>query len=200
MFGAYTGQLAADIAAKAIKGATLEGSERGFEALVRSGPPWNTQFRVAVDANKSFLTGFDRDPEYDGALSFVDDAGNVVRDEAGKPITPEAAFTAFTTIRAVENEDSETMLREARPTEVWECHMSINADCEVTHAMSTGTTDWAWVSDVNREGFDPNGVLGPTYYRVTETHYYSVFFKPRPPGNPVLLKTKLNQEVAEAME
>jgi hypothetical protein len=119
MFGSYTDQLAADLAAKAIKGAIVEGSERGFEALLTSAPPSNLRFRVAVFADKSFLIGFDHDPEYDDALLIVDDAGNVIKDDAGNPITPDAWFTACTKILLVENEDTETMLRELRPTEVW---------------------------------------------------------------------------------
>jgi hypothetical protein len=190
MFGADADQLAADIAVTALKGATPEGWRHGFEAVVKIGPPSDTRFRVAVDMNKSVLIGFDHDPEYDDALSVVDDAGNVVTDDAGNLVRPEAAFT---TILPAENEDTETMLREFRPTEVWECHISVNAQGEVQHAMAPATTDWAWLSEVHREGYDPDGACGPTYYRVTDTHYYSVFLKPRPPCNPVLLMSKLGR-------
>jgi hypothetical protein len=196
MFGADADQLAADIAAMALKGGTPEGWRHGFEAVVEIGSPSKARFRVAVDMNKSVRIGFDHDPEYDDALSFVDDAGNVIKDDAGNPVTPEAAFT---TILPVENEDTEIMLRELRPTEVWEVRQHVDAEGEVQQAMAPVPTDWAWLSDVHHEGFDPDGVLGPTYYRITDTHYYSVFLKPRPPGNPVLLMTKVSEEVAEAI-
>jgi hypothetical protein len=196
MLGADTGQFAADVAAMAVKEATRDGWRYGFEAVVKIGPPSDMGFRVAVDMNKSVLIGLDHhDPEYDDALSFVDDAGNVVKDDAGNSVR--YAEATFSTILPVENDDTETMLRELRPTEVLECRMSVDAEGEEQALIVPATTDWAWLSEVHREGYDPNGVLGPTYYRITDTHYYSVFFNPRSPSNAVLLMTNLSEEIAE---
>jgi hypothetical protein len=195
MLGADTTQLAADIAAKALDGAAPDGWRRGFKAAVNIGPPSNMHFRVAVGTNQSVLIGFEHDPEYDGALVVVDDAGNVVKDDAGNPV--KTAEAAFTTILPMENEDTEKMLRELRPTEVWECQIRVNAEGKVQTALIAASTDWAWLSEVYSEGYDPDGPCGPTYYRVTDTHYYSVFLKPQYPGNAMLLMTRLNQEVAE---
>ena len=84
-------------------------------------------------------------------------------------------------------------LKAARPTEVFQCVLKRNSEkAEMT--IEPGATDWAWLNDVEREGFDEHAPNGPTYYRVTRTHYYSVFFHPQAEDrHPVLLMTELEQ-------
>ena len=61
-------------------------------------------------------------------------------------------------------------------------------------------TDWSWLDDVDREGYDPRGINGPTYWRVNDTlhHYYSVY--PRSDTRQLVLLVndmKANRELAD---
>jgi hypothetical protein len=52
------------------------------------------------------------------------------------------------------------MMRDARPTEVWYFKLKRNAEGKAEHEMGQGATDWAWLDDVDREGYDPRGGTG----------------------------------------
>src|SRR5580704_14578049 len=78
------------------------------------------------------------------------------------------------------------LLQKARPTTVYHCTVDVNNKITFTPT----TTDYAWLSGVVREGFDPNHT---TYYRVAVTdkrRYYSVV-QNRREGGFVLLMTDL---------
>lgn len=89
------------------------------------------------------------------------------------------------------------MMRDARPTEVWYFKLKRNAEGKAEPEMGQGATDWAWLDDVDREGYDPRGATGPTYWRVTETHYYSVFPNPRT-GQLMLLISDVAKKETDA--
>ena len=84
-------------------------------------------------------------------------------------------------------------LEAARPTEVYRFVLKRNSEGKVERAFESTTTDWAWLDDVEREGFDWHAPNGPTYYRVTKAHHASVFFHPKE-HHPVLLISELEQE------
>jgi hypothetical protein len=80
----------------------------------------------------------------------------------------------------------EVAVREARPTDVLHVELGVNDGGKVVGEINPASTDWAWLSGVVREAFDPLAVNGPTYWRQTQTHHYSVFRRPDT-GNLVLL-------------
>ena len=81
-------------------------------------------------------------------------------------------------------------LKNARPTEVLCPVLGRNAKGKAEMRMKHDTTDWSWLADVESEGFDWHGPLGPTYYRRIPTHYCSTFFHPQA-GQPALLMSLL---------
>jgi len=76
-------------------------------------------------------------------------------------------------------------LRAARPTEHYRFELYRTDGGKVEGRLVPCAVDWSWLDEVSREGYDPRGHNGPTYYRVSETHYYSVFS--RPTGQLVLM-------------
>jgi hypothetical protein len=93
--------------------------------------------------------------------------------------------------------DPGEILRDARPEMADVLRYVFDEDGEVEELERTEEpTDWSFLKNVKREGFDPEGVLGPTYYRVTDTHYYSVFFNPQT-GEPHLIMSELHHDDAQ---
>ena len=78
-------------------------------------------------------------------------------------------------------------LKAARPTDVHKFVLWRNGEGKVEGDLEPITTDWSWLDDIDREGYDPRAINGPTYWRVDDTRhvYYSVFA--RPDGHLVLL-------------
>ena len=68
-------------------------------------------------------------------------------------------------------------LREARPSMGLHCvPVGWSPDGYRVDVSPCTVTDYGWLSGVIEEGFDPNGVNGPTYWRVAVTdrrRYYS---------------------------
>lgn len=77
-------------------------------------------------------------------------------------------------------------LRDVRPSAQYNFELFREADGKVDARIVAREPDWSWLDDVEREGYDPRGANGPTYWRATPTHYYSVFFQ-RAIGQLVLL-------------
>ena len=92
--------------------------------------------------------------------------------------------------------DPEEILRDARPEMADVLRYVFDEDGEVEELKRTEEpTDWSWLKNVKREGFDPEGFCGPTYYRVTDTHYCSVVFNPHT-GEPHLIMGELHHDDA----
>jgi hypothetical protein len=62
------------------------------------------------------------------------------------------------------------VLRDAQPEKAFLVHLNEKK------AVECDVPDLRTLEGITDQGFDPQGVLGPTYYRMTETHYYSTFF------------------------
>jgi hypothetical protein len=57
----------------------------------------------------------------------------------------------------------EVAVREARPADVLDVELGVNDGGKVVGEINPASTDWAWLSGVVREAFDPLAVNGPTY-------------------------------------
>lgn len=90
-------------------------------------------------------------------------------------------------------------LRDARPSAVYKTKPKDISPDGIGYAISESEiTDYSWISAVVDEGFDPNGPLGPTYYRRvtkgTKLHHYATFIGPdgafrlltTEPGSPLI--------------
>ena len=90
-------------------------------------------------------------------------------------------------------------LRDARPTSGLGSKPKAITDGGLTYEVcESEITDYSWISAVIDEGFDPNGPLGPTYWRITKatkSHYYSTFIGPD--GEFRLLITELGSPLVQ---
>jgi hypothetical protein len=90
-------------------------------------------------------------------------------------------------------------LRDARPMSALGCKPKDLTDRGLSYDVwESEITDYSWISAVIDEGFDPNGPLGPTYWRITKatkSHYYSTFIGPD--GEFGLLITELGSGLIE---
>jgi hypothetical protein len=87
----------------------------------------------------------------------------------------------------------------ARPTEVFCPVLGRSAEGKAEMTMEQSTTDWGWLAEVEREGFDWHGPLGPTYWRVIPSHYCSTFFHPHT-GQPTLLMSRFDAPDSEQQQ
>ena len=75
----------------------------------------------------------------------------------------------------------EFLLKESRPTQAFRCVTKTDETGQASGEVTPCEPNYDFLAFVEREGFDPNGPNGPTYYRVAKTdelRYYSVFRRP----------------------
>ena len=75
----------------------------------------------------------------------------------------------------------EFLLKESRPTQALQYVTKTDEAGQAWAEMTPCEPNYDFLNFVEREGFDPNGPNGPTYYRVAKTdelRYYSVFRRP----------------------
>ena len=88
------------------------------------------------------------------------------------------------------------LLKSARPVEVYRCVLK-QRDGKTSAKLEPFVTDFSWLDvEPEYEGYDPAGIIGPTYYRVAryptdgKLYYFSTIRKPD--GTTVLLMTDLD--------
>jgi hypothetical protein len=72
------------------------------------------------------------------------------------------------------------LLREARPRKGIKC--LVDGVRVIKDEPLFDYDDWSWLSEVQNEGFDPNGPMGPTYWRHTPMTHYSTILVDGEPG------------------
>ena len=75
----------------------------------------------------------------------------------------------------------EFLLKESRPTQALRCVLKPDQAGQVCAELTPCEPNYDFLDFVQCEGFDPNGLNGPTYYRIAKTdklRYYSVFRRP----------------------
>jgi hypothetical protein len=85
--------------------------------------------------------------------------------------TQSVDFSQMEPAEAIRLSSLQERMREARPTTGFWITLLPGGRAEMT---PWNTADHSWLDGIIDEGFDPLGILGPTYWRFDDTYYYSV--------------------------